>query len=227
MAREVGGASAADRSDLTRTTLVRTARALFGSKGYAATGTEELVHTAGVSRGALYHHFRDKRAVFEAVFGEVQAELREAVTARWNEHADDPSWERLRAAAHRYLDLVTEPETQRIVVLDAPSVLGPRLWRKSTLDASLAALAEGLRVCAEEGRLARDVSLPAAAHVLLGVFTDAAHWVGIAGDVPRARREAETLIDRMLDSLLEARASDNGAGPLPVRTRDTQGGSRA
>src|SRR6266511_3207663 len=104
----------AAQSEATRAKLLRAARRLFGRRGYADVGTEEIVRTAKVTRGALYHQFADKRELFEAVFEEVAAGVA---------GASDPV-EALRAGFLGWLEACSRPETQRIILVDAPAVLG-------------------------------------------------------------------------------------------------------
>src|SRR6516162_11844027 len=101
------------RSETTRRLLVTAARTLFGERGYAAVGTEEIVRTAGVTRGALYHQFRDKADLFAAVAEEVEAEIAEQIAAGAVGAAADPVGA-LRAGARLFLDACAEPEVERI-----------------------------------------------------------------------------------------------------------------
>src|SRR5262249_9981683 len=108
------------RSQATRRQLVRSARALFGARGYAGVGTEEIVRAAGVTRGALYHQFRDKADLFAAVAEEVEAEIAERIAAGAGT-ATDPV-EALRAGGRLFLHACAEPEVERIILLDAPAL---------------------------------------------------------------------------------------------------------
>src|SRR3954465_3492322 len=116
----------AERSDATRAALIAAARRLFAQRGYAGVGTEEIVRAAGVTRGALYHQFADKRELFAAVFEETEAELI-AEAARRAPDAKGPV-EALRSGFLGWLDACSEPGTQRIVLVDAPAVLGWEEW---------------------------------------------------------------------------------------------------
>src|SRR3954464_13437532 len=107
----------AAQSEATRARLLAAARKLFGERGYAKVGTEEIVRAAGVTRGALYHQFADKRELFAAVFEETEAELI-AESARRAADAKDPV-EALRGGFLGWLDACSEPGTQRIVLVDA------------------------------------------------------------------------------------------------------------
>ena len=112
------------RSAATRAALIDAGRRLFGERGYAAVGTEELVRAAGVTRGALYHQFRDKADLLDAVYNVVEAEITEQIaTGALASGATDPL-AALRAGARAFLDACAAPEVERIVLLDAPAVLG-------------------------------------------------------------------------------------------------------
>src|SRR3954454_23727851 len=127
MSSEIRPTTKAAQSEATRAKLLAAARALFGARGYANVGTEEIVRAAGVTRGALYHQFADKRELFEAVFEETERELiTKAVSAQ--AVVDDPV-EALRGAFVGWLDACSEPAAQRIILVDAPGVLGWEEWR--------------------------------------------------------------------------------------------------
>ena len=115
------------RSEATRRLLVTAARTLFGERGYASVGTEEIVRAAGVTRGALYHQFRDKADLFAAVAEQVEAEIVTRV-AEGAVAAVGPV-EELRTGMRLFLDACAEPEVERIILLDAPAVLGWEAWR--------------------------------------------------------------------------------------------------
>src|SRR5205085_11004390 len=117
----------AQRSEATRAAIVEAARPLFSERGYAQTATEEIVRDAGVTRGAMYHHFRDKRDVFAAVFEEVEREL--AVSMAAVASAKQSAWSNLVDGCNAFLDACLDPGIQRIVLIDAPSTLGPDAWR--------------------------------------------------------------------------------------------------
>src|SRR3989440_10061763 len=119
----------AAQSEATRSTLIATARELFAQRGYAAVGTEEIVRAAGVTRGALYHHFAGKKELFEAVYEDVERQLVEQIAASAISSATDPL-AALHAGAQAFLDACEDPAVQRIALVDAPSVLGWEQWRE-------------------------------------------------------------------------------------------------
>ncbi len=113
----------AEQSKKTRRALLDTARTIFTTQGYAAAATEEIVRRAGVTRGALYYHFHDKSALFEAVFDEVRGEYLGALRADMATTEGD-AWQRLMTGIERFLDRLLDPTVRRIVYIDGPAVLG-------------------------------------------------------------------------------------------------------
>src|SRR3954462_5833502 len=111
-----------ERTEATRAALIAAGRALFGERGYAGVGTKEIVAAAGVTRGALYHHFRDKRDLFRAVFVERESGFVQRV-AEQVVGVEDP-FDLLVAALEARLDACTDRELARIAFLDGPAVLG-------------------------------------------------------------------------------------------------------
>ena len=190
----------AERSAATRGALVRAARELFARDGYAATGREAIVERAGVTRGALYHHFADKEALFRAVFEELEAEvMAKAAEAAVAIPPDDPLGQ-LRAGSLAYLDITLDPAVQRICLLDAPAVLSPAV-REEVLDAYAAGLVrEVLKAAMETGALLPQPLEPLT-HLLLAALHEAALYVARAGDQAAARAEVGTTVAHLLDGL--------------------------
>src|SRR5437870_3125344 len=131
-----------ERSEATRARLLAIARKRFGTKGYAATSVEDLVRRAGVTKGAFYHHFDDKKSVFLAVLEDAQQRLAQACVATAR---GEDAWERALAGCHAFLEACTDPEIQQIILLDGPVVLGWETWREIDSRYSLGALEAGLR----------------------------------------------------------------------------------
>src|SRR5919108_5714699 len=117
----------AERGEATRAALVRAARDLFSERGYTAVGTNEVVRRAGVTRGAMYHHFPDKRELFRAAYEETEKELVEGLAAHLAT-IEDP-WEALVAGMRAFFDLASDPMLMRMGLIDGPSVLGWEAWR--------------------------------------------------------------------------------------------------
>jgi AcrR family transcriptional regulator len=187
----------AERSEATRAALVAAARPLFAERGFAGVGTEEIVRAAGVTRGALYHQFTDKRELFAAVFEQVEAEvtLRTARAAVASGAADPLAVLRVGAAA--WLDACSEPEVQRIILLDGPAVLGWDGWREIAQRYGLGLVENELREAIEAGVLEPQPTR-ALAHVLMGAIDEAALYVATAEDQAAARAEAGAVLDRLL-----------------------------
>src|SRR4030095_13255255 len=141
--------SKAQQSVLTRGKLLRVGRDLFARRGYAGVSTEEIVRRAGVTRGALYHHFRDKRDLFAAVVEKVEQEVIERVAAA--ALTESHAWEQQRAAIRPYRDVCLEPAVQRIILTDAPSVLGLAAWREIEAKYGLALVRAGLENLMQAG----------------------------------------------------------------------------
>ena len=183
------------RSQATRRVLVTSARALFGARGYAGVGTEEIVRAAGVTRGALYHQFRDKADLFAAVAEEVEAEISERIAAGAGA-ATDPV-EALRAGARLFLDACAEPEVERIILLDAPAVLGWEAWRALAGRYGLGLVRLGLHSAMDAGAIVPQPIAPLA-HILIGALDEAALYVAGAENPAAAREECAEIFDRIV-----------------------------
>jgi AcrR family transcriptional regulator len=191
--------SKAAQSEATRAKLVKVARRLFAKRGYSAVGTEEIVQKAGVTRGALYHQFEDKKALFLAVFDQVEAEVAQGIADRAAATASDPI-DALRMGARLWLDASLDPEVRRIVLLDAPAVLGFERWREVVSRYGLGILAAGLEGAMDEGAIARQPVM-ALAHVITGALDAAALYVAEADDPLAARKEMDPVLERLVETL--------------------------
>jgi AcrR family transcriptional regulator len=187
------------RSRATREGLLTAARALFAQRGYGAVGTEEIVRAAGVTRGALYHQFRDKEQLFEAVFEQVEAETTQRVAEGALAGATDPL-AALRAGSHAFLAVCAEPEIERIILLDAPAVLGWERWREIGVRHGLGLIAGVLQAGMEAGVIARQPITPLA-HLLLGAIDEGALYIARSQDPGTARAEVEQIVDRLIAGL--------------------------
>src|SRR5438093_5253392 len=134
----------------TREALVRVARELFASRGWADTSIEDIVQRTNMTKGALYHHFKDKKDLFQEVFVQLECELAERLNAA-SGAADADGLGKLSAACNAYLDACMEPEVQRIVVLDAPSVLTWNLYCEIDEEHAIKALTERLEAVRASG----------------------------------------------------------------------------
>ncbi|HKD87082.1 MAG TPA: helix-turn-helix domain-containing protein [Streptosporangiaceae bacterium] len=170
----------------TRAALVTAGRRLFGTRGFAATSVEDIAREARVTTGALYHHFPTKAAVFESVFEQVHADLMEVSLQAAGQATD--AIELLTAGFGAFLDAVLEPEVQRIVITDAPAVLG--LARFTELDEryAFAATVAALEAANEAGAL-RVADPPTLARLLFGALTRAGLLIASSAE-PKATRDA-------------------------------------
>lgn len=193
----VSRGSKEDQSARTRGALIDAAGALFAERGYADTGTEDIVLSAGVTRGALYHHFDDKRALFEAVYTNFQTELRARILAAASVDQEAPTWERIRAGVHEYLDHSMEPAVQRVVLVEAPSVLGWARWREIDSEYALGMLKSAFRHAQDEGSLI-DGDPETIAHLTLGVVSEASQVIAGASDVRAARIAVGRDVDHLI-----------------------------
>jgi AcrR family transcriptional regulator len=192
--------SQAERSESTRGALIAAARSLFAERGYAGVGTEEIVRAAGVTRGALYHHFEDKRDLFEAVYIVLEAELAERIASgALNAEATSPM-AAMRAGAEMFLEACTVPEVQRITLLDGPSVLGWDRWREIGAEHGLGLIEASLQAAVDAGEIGAQPVRPLA-HVLLGALDEAGMLVARAEDPERERAEVRRTIDTLLGGL--------------------------
>jgi AcrR family transcriptional regulator len=186
------------QAESTRQRVLATARRLFTEQGYFATGTSEIVEAAGVgTRGALYHHFADKKALFRAVFEAVEADL--GATA--GVALSGTTWfERLGQALHAFLDASLEPEVRRIILIDGPAVLGWDVWREIEAQNGLGAIEYMLNEGARDGSISVGDSA-ALAHLLLSVVDEAALFIAHADKTKQARAEAGGALDSLLRGL--------------------------
>lgn len=184
----------ADRREATRAALLRAARELFAEKGFADAGREDIVQRAGVTRGAMYHHFASKHDLFRAVFEDIEAEvLHHIATAALT--TEDPI-EQLRRGALAYLDIAADPAVNRVCLIDAPAVLAPEVRRELTEQYGVGLVRESLRAAMDAGQVDRQPVDPLA-HVLLAALLEAATLVAEGRD----RAEVGAIVERMLDRL--------------------------
>lgn len=189
----------AAQREATTAALIDAARELFASRGYANVGTEEIVQQAGVTRGALYHHFRGgKEELFRAVVVQISAET--AGRVREAARANDDPWNALVQGIDAFLDACALPEVQRILLVDGPAVLGWDVWRTIDSDYGLGLLEGALQRAIDSGRLPPQPAR-AAAHVLLGALDEAAMVVARADDPRAARTEMGQTVHRLLEGL--------------------------
>jgi len=187
----------AERTEATRTALMGAARRLFTERGYEAVATEEIVRAAGVTRGALYHHFGGKAELLEAVYERLEAESTERV-ARVVLGSDLHSpLDAMKAGVEAFLDECAEPELQRIALHDAPAVLGWDRWREIAAANGLGLIEASLSAAIEAGEI-RPLPVKPTAHLLLGALDEAAMLVA-RSEEPGSRTEVTAVLVALLD----------------------------
>jgi AcrR family transcriptional regulator len=188
-----------DKGQETRDRLLGAAYDLFAERGYDATSIEAILDAAGTKRGSLYHHFAGKVALFDAVLDRLIAEIAETAAAAARAAGRDPV-ANLRAGCLGWLRMALDPAIQRIVLVDAPVVLGWRRLRDLDERHTLGQLRTNM------GRIATGAGLPAAqadiiAHMLLGALNEAALLIAQAEDQPAALTAATEAVTTLLDRL--------------------------
>jgi AcrR family transcriptional regulator len=190
----------ADRSAATRDALVAAARGLFAAQGFAEVPTDAIVAAAGVTRGALYHQFADKTALFDAVLDAVEADIARRLTDSVAAAGITDPVEAMRHVIRTWLDICVEPEIHRIALVDGPSVVGWAHWRevcqRHVFGLAQALLAHGI----ELGRI-RPQPVRPLAHIFMGASDEAALYVAEAADRPQARAEMIGVLDRLIDAV--------------------------
>ncbi|MEM6105555.1 helix-turn-helix domain-containing protein [Mycobacterium sp. 050272] len=190
-----------ERSAATRDALISAARRLWGERGYAEVGTPEIAATAGVTRGAMYHQFADKAALFAEVVEVVEQDvMARMATIVATSGATTPA-DAIRAAVDAWLEVSGDPEVRQLILLDAPSVLGWAGFRDVAQRYSLGMTEQMLAEAIGAGQLARQPTRPLA-HVLIGALDEAAMAIATSDDPQRARRETRQVLHRLIDGML-------------------------
>jgi AcrR family transcriptional regulator len=192
----------AERTGATRETLIAAARRLFTERGYDDVATEEIVRAAGVSRGALYHHFGGKAGLLEAAYEQLEAESTERV-ARIVLGSDlESPLAAMRAGIGAFLDECAEPELRQIALRDAPAVLGWDRWREIGAANGLGLIEASLTAAIEAGEI-RPLPVKPMAHLLLGALDEAAMLVARSAD-PASRAEVTAVLLALLEGFVVA-----------------------
>jgi AcrR family transcriptional regulator len=198
---EVKGASLkVVQGEATREALLAAARDLFGTRGYSETSLDAIAATAGVTKGALYHHFSGKEELFQLVFEQVKRELSSQLRIVLR---DPDPWERLVAACRTYIEIHTDPAVQRIVLLDARSVLSHEAWRRVDSQWGAVMFRGAFRQAMNLG-IVVDLPLNSLAMIVTGALAEACLVVANADDPDAARAEALAVIEQLLQGLRPA-----------------------
>ncbi len=188
------------RSEATRAKLISAARDLFAQHGYVGVGTEQIVKRARVTRGALYHHFADKRDLFLAVHESLEAEGMERIASVIAAAGSDDPIEVMRLGVRAFLDGAVDPGRARITLVDAPAVLGWAEWREIDLRHGLGLTIAVLEAAMDAGRIARRPAEPLAA-LFVAALGEAGIRVATAEDSEAARAEVEDALFALIEGL--------------------------
>jgi AcrR family transcriptional regulator len=191
-----------ERSAATRDALISAARKLWGARGYAEVGTPEIATAAGVTRGAMYHQFADKAALFGEVVEIVEQDVMARMATLVAESGAASPADAIRAAVDAWLEVSGDPEVRQLILLDAPSVLGWAAFRDVAQRYSLGMTEQLLTEAIRAGQLA-DQPVRALAHVLIGALDEAAMAIATAEDPKRARQETGEVLHRLIGAMLD------------------------
>src|ERR1700733_7606003 len=198
-----GRRTQAERAEATRAALIAAGRRLFTERGYDKVGTEEIVRAAGVTRGALYHHFGGKAGLLDATYEQLEAESTERV-ARIVLGSDLHSpLAAMKAGIEAFLDECAEPELRQIALHDAPAVLGWDRWREIGAANGLGLIEASLAAAIEAGEI-RELPVKPMAHMLLGALDEAGMLVARSED-PASRAEVTAVLVALLESFAVVR----------------------
>jgi len=186
----------AQKAEATRAVLIAAARELFARDGYGATGTEAILARAGMTRGALYHHFADKQALFAAVCEVLHAEGEAAIEAQADAAPD--AFQALVEGCLAFLDFMVRPEVRRILILEAPGVLGWDQWNEMDRRHGFGLLIAGVSDAAAEGSISGDPQTLAV--MINGALNYGVVWAGQSAD-PRALRQLKAGFVDLMESL--------------------------
>jgi AcrR family transcriptional regulator len=188
----------AERTEATREALIAAARRLFTERGYENVGTEEIVRSAGVTRGALYHHYGDKASLLEAVYNRIEAESTERVARIVLGSELHSPLEAMKAGVEAFLAECEKPELRQIALHDAPAVLGWERWREIGAVNGLGLIEASLAAAIEAGEI-RPLPVKPTAHLLMGALDEAAMLLA-RDDRAEARMEVTEVLLALLDS---------------------------
>lgn len=195
----------AERSAATQRALLAAGRRLWGKRGYVEVGTPEIAEAAGVTRGAMYHQYADKAALFRAVIEALDLEIIERLEASVAAAEPKTPAEALHVAADAWLNIASEPETRQLMLLDAPGVLGWREYRELSQRNALGATEELLSAAIDAGQL-RAQPLRPLATVILGALDEAAIYLAGAKDSDREQASVRAVVHDLIEGLLTGSA---------------------
>jgi AcrR family transcriptional regulator len=183
----------AEQTQRTRRAILNRARHLFATQGYAATGTEEIIRELGITRGALYHQFKDKLGVFKAViteaYGEITAHIQSQVQPL------ETNWQRLITGCQAFLEVAQQDEIRRLVFVEAPAVLAADDLVKMD-QYGFGLLYQSIQIAVDEGEI-NTVDAEGFAHLVNGALDELAAWVAKSDD-PQRLQTAKQLVEILL-----------------------------
>jgi AcrR family transcriptional regulator len=195
-----------ERSAATKNALIGAARRLWGARGYADVGTPEIAEAAGVTRGAMYHQFADKAALFLAVIEAVEQQVMEQLAQVVAAAAPTSAAQAIHVAADAWIQAAVEPEIRQLLLLDAPNVLGWEQFREVAQRYGLGMTERLLQSAIDAGELKPRPVRPLAL-MLLGALDEGAMYVANADDPGRAASETRAVVDDLIDALLTQAAT--------------------
>lgn len=192
------GLTKAQQREATTHALIAISREMFTTNGFANTALEDIVQKAGVTRGALYHHFGSKEGLFRAVLETVQADIARHIEAA--AQAQESPWEQLVAGCSAFLEASADPTIQRILLVDAPSVLGWDAWREADAQHSGQLLEDILSELRDQGVI-KPLPILALTHLLSGAMNELAIWIAQTPNPQSALSDARLALNEVLNGL--------------------------
>lgn len=188
--------SKAEQKQQTMQKLMEVAREMFSRQGYAEAAMEEIVKEAGVTRGALYHHFGSKEGLFQAVLASIQKQIGDRVEAEAAK-SQDP-WQQLLFGCLAFVSSAVEHRNRRILLIDGPSVIGWETWRQMDEENSMRHLKEQLQSMQDQGYL-RPVPIDALTHLLSGAMNEAVLWIAESTDQEQSLADISVTLTLLLE----------------------------
>ena len=190
-----------ERTATTRKRIIDVAREIFARDGYANAALAEIVASADVTTGALYHHFGGKKGLFVAVAEHLEQSILDEVVE--SAPLSGSSWDLLESGVISTLEICARPDIQRIVFRDAPNVVGLAEWREIEINYAFGLMRQTIAQLADQG-IVNAPNPDLTAQILLGAIMEAAHGVASSTDKPKALQQSKATIRAMLWSLRSA-----------------------
>lgn len=181
-----------------RQALLKAGQDAFSQQGYKAASLAQIVAQANVTTGSLYHHFKDKKALFRAVAEDMERSFLLDVAKRVPPHESD--WNRLVAGLHATLELSVNTTLQRVLFIDAPTVLGAEVWRDIQMTYGFGLVDSSVKTLLKRGVIRKEFG-EIASHMLMGALVEGAQAVALSKDKEKSLRNAKTTLDAFLKSL--------------------------